>query len=192
MRGALHQHHTSNRGTHCSPWRSGTTQGALGACCPQRHSLSCLRLGRCSRVVPETFIFDWASKQTSSNPFRPQHAPQQHAQQQPQQAAAQSRHHVDFSAAQAAIDSTGSASDGSSFGASAKQLLQTAVHSLDMFEPRDTGSFEDESVESFEEAGMHSGTLATTHIVKANYEVGSEQRVFGGARNSCMLLFTCS
>jgi len=41
-----------------------------------------------------------------------------------------------------------------------------------MFEPRDTGSFEDEAVESFEEAGMHSGTLATTHIVKANYEVG--------------------
>lgn len=40
-----------------------------------------------------------------------------------------------------------------------------------MFEPRDTGSFEDEAVESFEEAGMHSGTLATTHIVKANYEV---------------------
>jgi hypothetical protein len=82
---------------------------------------------------------------------------------------------VDFTAAQAAIDESAgggsSTSDGGSIGASAKQLLQTAVHSLDMFEPRDSGSFEEEAIESFEEAGLNTGTLLTAHIVKANYEV---------------------
>lgn len=96
------------------------------------------------------------------------------------------RHHVDFSAAQAAIDASsgGSASDSSGFGASAKQLLQTAVHSLENFEPRDTGSFDDESIETFEEAGMmHTGGhTSTAHIVKANYEVGRAQGQSVGVR----------
>lgn len=79
--------------------------------------------------------------------------------------------------------STGSGSD-SGLGASAKQLLQTAVHSLDMFEPRELGSssYEDHeaAMESDEEGGMQSGTLATAHIVKANYEV--RVGVVGGLR----------
>ena len=141
----------------------------LGTACPQRHRLSCPHIRKHARLVPETFLFDWA-KQTSSNPSNASRLPNTQQPQSPQ-AAAQSRHHVDFSAAQAAIDSSGSSSDGSGFGASAKQLLQTAVHSLDMFEPRDSGSFEEEAMESFEEAGLHTGTLATAHIVKANYEV---------------------
>jgi hypothetical protein len=112
-------------------------------------------------------VFDWVAKQTSKL-SRAQQA--QH--QQPQQAAAQGRHQVDFSAAQAAIDETGSSTDGSTFGASAKQLLQTAVHSLENFEPRDTtSSFDDEAIESFEDAGLHTGHMSTAHIVKANYEV---------------------
>lgn len=142
-------------------------------CCPQRHSLLCKHRSIAgSRLVPETFLFDrWASQQPS-NSGRPQHQHQQ--QQQPHQAAsAQSWHHVDFSAAQAAIDSSGSSTDGSGFGASAKQLLQTAVHSLDMFEPREASeSFEEDAMESLEEAGLNTGPLATGHIVKANYEVG--------------------
>eukprot|EP00878_Enallax_costatus_P009886 GHUV01010323.1.p1 GENE.GHUV01010323.1~~GHUV01010323.1.p1 ORF type:complete len:671 (+),score=155.93 GHUV01010323.1:200-2212(+) len=69
----------------------------------------------------------------------------------------------------ASVDSPGPAS---LVGASAKQLLQTAVHSLDMFEPRDTSSVEEESLgmDSMEEFSPH-GTPATAHIVKANYEV---------------------
>lgn len=69
----------------------------------------------------------------------------------------------------ASVDSPGPASI---VGASAKQLLQTAVHSLDMFEPKDTSSVEEESLamESMEEFSPH-GTPATAHIVKANYEV---------------------
>lgn len=70
----------------------------------------------------------------------------------------------------ASVDSPGPAS---LVGASAKQLLQTAVHSLDMFEPRESASLEEETlgVDSMEEFNPH-GTLATAHIVKANYEVG--------------------
>eukprot|EP00879_Flechtneria_rotunda_P025525 GHRR01027126.1.p1 GENE.GHRR01027126.1~~GHRR01027126.1.p1 ORF type:complete len:365 (+),score=105.54 GHRR01027126.1:246-1340(+) len=59
---------------------------------------------------------------------------------------------------------------GSLVGASAKQLLQTAVHSLDLFEPKDLSSVEDEGIDSLDEVGP-SGTPATAHIVKANYEV---------------------
>jgi hypothetical protein len=119
-------------------------------------------LNKSSAFVPETFLFDWVPKQTS----------QLSRSQQPQHAAAQSKHHVDFSAAQAALGDSVSSSDGSSFGASAKQLLQTAVHSLENFEPlTQTGSFEDDAFESFEESGMHTGPMSTTHIVKANYEV---------------------
>lgn len=148
-------------------WRSGGQSALLGACCPQRHSLSYPYLRNSSRLVPQTFLFDWVAKQTSRAPQSSQH--------QPQHVAAQSRHHVDFSAAQAAIDETGSSSDGttSTFGASAKQLLQTAVHSLENFEPRDTAStFEDaDALESFDEGGMHAGHTSTAHIVKAFYEV---------------------
>lgn len=164
----VHRQDSSSWPQHCS-WRSGLSRGVLGTPCPQRHSITYPRSRRGSRLVPETFVFDWVAKQTSKL-SRAQQA--QH--QQPQQAAAaQSRHHVDFSAAQAAIDETGSSTDGSTFGASAKQLLQTAVHSLENFEPRDTtSSFDDEAIESFEEAGLHTGHMSTAHIVKANYEVG--------------------
>lgn len=162
--GLLLRQDSSSRPQHCS-WRSGISTGELGTACPQRHTLTHPQPRRGSRLVPETFLFDWVSTQTSKLKQA-----QQAAHQQPQQAAAQSRHHVDFSAAQAAIDETGSSCDGSTFGASAKQLLQTAVHSLENFEPRDTGSFEDEAIETFEEAGMHTN-VSTAHIVKANYEV---------------------
>lgn len=71
----------------------------------------------------------------------------------------------------ASVDSPGPAA---LVGASAKQLLQTAVHSLDLFEPRESSSIEsihtlDDGLDSFEES--HTGALATAHIVKANYEV---------------------
>lgn len=167
--------------------------------CPQRHSLSLLQFQqhrstgchrRGSRLVPTSTFSPFAnwgfSKQTpssnsSNKPQQPQHqhlTPQPSAQHAAAAAAQGSRqqHQVDFSAAQAAIDETGSSSDGSGFGASAKQLLQTAVHSLENFEPRDsTGSFEDEAMESFEDAGLQGsgGPLSTAHIVKANYEVGA-------------------
>lgn len=158
-RGLVHRR-DSSKPPLCS-WRSGSS-GVLGTHCPQRHNLFCLQNRNNSIKVPQTFLFDWVSKHTS----------QLSRSQQPQQAAAQSKHHVDFSAAQAALGDSGSSSDGSSFGTSAKQLLQTAVHSLENFEPlTHTGSFEDDAFESFEESGLHTGPMSTAHIVKANYEV---------------------
>uniref|UniRef100_A0A383WIT7 Magnesium transporter n=1 Tax=Tetradesmus obliquus TaxID=3088 RepID=A0A383WIT7_TETOB len=96
-------------------------------------------------------------------------AEQQHSQQQHRQrSAATSNHNV------ASVDSQ--PGPAALVGASAKQLLQTAVHSLDMFEPRE--SYTLESLQTVDEQGMDSleemgqtGTLATAHIVKANYEV---------------------
>jgi hypothetical protein len=97
-------------------------------------------------------------------------AEQQHSQHQHRRSAATSNHNV------ASVDSQ--PGPAALVGASAKQLLQTAVHSLDMFEPRE--SYTLESLQTIDEQGMDSleemgqtGTLATAHIVKANYEVGS-------------------
>lgn len=162
-RGLVHKQ-DSSKPPLCS-WRSGSS-GVLGTLCPQRQRLYCDNHSKSSAFVPETFLFAWVSKQTSQL-SRSQH-------QQPQHAAAQSKHHVDFSAAQAVLGDSGRSSDGSSFGASAKQLLQTAVHSLENFEPlTQTSSFEDDAFESFEESGMHTGPMSTAHIVKANYEVST-------------------
>lgn len=58
-------------------------------------------------------------------------------------------------------------------GASAKQLFETAVHSLDTFEPRAPASFDEEHVfDSFDDGkdGAQAGTQAV--VSKANYEVG--------------------
>jgi hypothetical protein len=160
-RGLVHRQ-DSSKPPLCS-CRSGSS-GVLGTLCPQRDKFYSTCHKRRGSYVPETFLFDWVSKQTSQL-SRSQH-------QQPQHAAAQSKHNVDFTAAQAALGDSGSSSDGSSFGVSAKQLLQTAVHSLENFEPlTQTGSFEDDALESFEESGMHTGPMSTAHIVKANYEV---------------------
>lgn len=55
-------------------------------------------------------------------------------------------------------------------GASAKQLFETAVHSLDTFEPRTPASVDDEQVfDSLEE--QREGVALQSAVSKANYEV---------------------